>query len=717
MAASLYDKIDIQSTFNPIARYLRHPVDIVRNYDRDNLRPDIMAGITVAVIALPQAIAFAIVAELPPEMGIYATIIGGIVGALWGASNQATSGPANAISLLVLSTLSRTAVPGTADFIMAAGLMAVMVGAFQAVMGLLRMGILVNFVSHSVIVGFATGAGVLILIKQIPPLLGVSFSASGIAQTLVSIVVHIPNLNPSTTIVGVVTMITIMLIYRFRPKWPAALISMLLATSIVYSLNLVENGVAVIGELPKGLPPLADLPLFDLQLIAELSSGALAVGAIGLVQTMAIVRSISTQTGQRVDSNQEFVGQGLANIASGFFSGYPGAASFSRSVVNVDSGARSPLASVFSSLFVLLALWFFGAVTAYLPQTALAGILIITAYRMIDHKEIIRIARGTLGDAMIMLATLFGTIFLNIEFAVLMGILFSFARYILRTSMPQVMSVLPSDRFRHFVHQPQKEECPQLAIMDILGDLYFGAVNHVEEQILQHGVNHPEQRFLLLRMTHVNHCDFSGIHMLENVVRTFRDRGGNVFFVRVNEQVYEFMESTGFIESLGTEHFLYEDDAIAKLFYHTFDPAICIYECPVRVFKECQNLPKRLDLVDLPSLSNIPEGHVNELSAYDLWQKLHNGQGAPLPKVIDVREPREFRRGHIAEADSIPFRRVLESSVTLPNDRPIVLVCRTGRRSRRAAHALHNMGCMDVSILQGGMIAWEAERLLEAIEE
>lgn len=354
--------------------------------------------------------------------------------------------------------------------------------------------------------------------------------------------------------------------------------------------------------------------------------------------------------------------------------------------------------------------------TAYLPKTAVAGILITVVIGLIDIPEIQRIWYGAKGDAIIMLVTLLGTLFLKIEFAVLSGILLSLVLYIVRTSTPRVLPVLPDDRFHHFAYRPDKAPCPQLSIIEIQGDLYFGAVNHVEEFILQYAEHHPEQRFLLLRMHHINHCDFSGIHMLETVVRTYRDRGGDVFMVKVVPQVWQVIVSTGFDRFLGRDHFLEEDEAISHLFYRVLDPAICIYECPVRAFKECQNLPKQIDLVGIPPLHDIPDDRVLEVTAEELWQMMHPKNERPLPYIIDVREPREFRQGHIPEATLIPLGTILSEEIKLPNDRDIILVCRTGRRSRRAAYALQSIGCMNVRILQGGMQAWEAAQLLEAVE-
>jgi SulP family sulfate permease len=374
------------------------------------------------------------------------------------------------------------------------------------------------------------------------------------------------------------------------------------------------------------------------------------------------------------------------------------------------------MSAIFSSIFVLVALFTLAPLAAYLPRAALAGVLIVTAYGMIDRKEIIRIWQGARGDALIMLVTFLGTLFLHIEFAVLLGIMLSFALYIMKTSVPRVFPVLTDETFKHFVEQrPDQKPCPQLGILKISGDLYFGAVSHVEEALLEHLNQHPEQRFLLLRMHGVNQCDFSGIHMLESVRHACQDRGGDVFFMKVQQPVLELMQSTGFYDHLGKQHFLAEEEAIYHLFHKTLDPVICIYECPIRAFKECQNLPKRIYPLEAPLHTGIPLEKVVSVPAQNLQQKLRDGDKPPL--VVDVREPREFRRGHIPEARLIPLPRLLsDGTEDLPADREIVFVCRSGRRSTRAAHMLQGKGFDKVFVLQGGMLAWEAAELLEAVD-
>jgi SulP family sulfate permease len=724
--AQYAQKVDWVSALSSPVDYLKRPLTVVRSFQRKNFRFDFMAGLTVGIVLLPQAIAIALIAELPPATGLYASIVGAFFGALWGSSYQLQTGPVNAISLLVFSSLASVVATGTSEYILAAGLLAVMAGVFQLVMGMLRLGMLVNFVSHSVIVGFATGAGIFIGIQQIPPLLGISTDGETIIQEMQQTLLSLGDMNWQTAVIGLIAMAVMVVSKRIFPKLPGAVFAMVVSIVLVYIFHLGEEGVAVIGAFPRSLPPIAPLPFFNLELIADLSAGALAIGAIGLVQTTAISRSVAAQTGQRLDSNQEFVGQGVANVMMGIFSGFPGAGSFTNTAVNLKAGAVSPMAAVLSAGFALVAMFLFSPIGNYIPRSALAGILIITAVRMVDGQEIRRILQSHPGDAAILIVTFLGTLFLAIEFAVLVGIMLSLVLYILRTSTPRIHAVVPDKSYKHFVYQPERDPCPQLGVIEILGDLYFGAVNNIESFILDHAEKHPTQRYLLLRMHSVNNCDFSGIHMLENVVRVYRERGGDIFLVRTHHRFDRVAEASGFDSFLGKENFLNEDEAISFIFHHILDPAVCIYECPVRVFRECQNLPKRIEFANLPKGVEFDESLLKNVEPRWLWGELHplrkqlNGTGngqtkTDGPIIVDVREPREYRTGHIAEAISMPLSTILAGNITLARDRQIILVCRSGRRSRRAAIALHMAGYDNVAVLDGGMIAWEAADLLEAV--
>jgi SulP family sulfate permease len=697
--------------------FFERPVQIFKYYEHSDLRADLIAGLTVGVIALPQAVAYAMIAELPPQYGLYAAIVTSIIGALWGSSHHLSTGPTNTTSLLVLASLLPIAAIGTEKYLLAAGLMAVMVGVFKIVLGVARMGVLVNFVSDSVIIGFTSGAGMLIAANQMRHLLRLDFpSQASLFATVHDIFAHITETHWISLILGCSIIIVIFLLKRYAPKLPGALLGMTLAAGVVGLFHLDQAGIRVIGQLPRSLPPLVNLPIFNLELIGQLSTGALAVGAISLVEAVAISRSIASQSGQQLDSNQEFIGQGLANLVTGFFSGFPVSGSFTRTAVNYNAGAKTSVSSIISGIFILISMLVIAPLATYLPRTALASVLLVTAYGMIDRAEIASIWRGARPDAAIMVVTFVATLLLPLQFAVLTGILMSFAVYILGTSVPRVVPVLPSSDFSHFEPSPITKAlpCTQLAILEIFGDFYFGASSHIEEAIRNHLEAHPTQRYLLLRMVSVNHIDISGVHTLESVVRSLRQRNGDVFMMRTQGPVLELFKSTGFYATLGEDHFLSYGDAIGYLFNRILDPTICIYECEARAFQECKNLPRPTKHpTENTTPLDIPPDTVKSVSPLNLWDELH--ERTP-PIVVDIREPREFKRGHIPQAESIPIFKLISDASQIPQIRQVVLVCRSGRRSKRAIHMLNKHGYTNLRILEGGMLAWEDARLMEAID-
>jgi SulP family sulfate permease len=447
-----------------------------------------------------------------------------------------------------------------------------------------------------------------------------------------------------------------------------------------------------------------------------MAAGATAIAAIGLVEAMSIARSIAAQSGERLDSNQEFVGQGLSNVAAGFLSGYTCSGSFTRSAVNHSAGAKSAMSSVFSAIFVLAAMLVFAPYAAYLPRAALAGVLVVTAYGMVDRSEMKRIWYASRGDSAIMVATLAATLLLPLQFAVLSGILVSIVRFMVKTSTPQIHPVVPDENFQHFVQVENQPVCPQIAVISVSGPLYFGATQHIETVIRNNLDKHPEQRFLLMRMHLVDHCDVSGIRSMEALVRTYRQRGGDLYMDGVRRPVMETMKSSGFDILLGEDHFLERTSSISHIFHRVLEPSVCIYECNVRVFAECQALPKWDYGGKIPEASVLPEYQIESWLPSELKEHLaYDGTPTNL-LMIDVREPSEYQQGHVPNSTSIPMRLVSRHGDEIARDQPIVVICRIGRRSRLAAIMLKNMGFQTVYNLQGGVLAWEASGYPLAVE-
>jgi SulP family sulfate permease len=694
------------------ALFLR-PFEILRSIRLGHLTADLIAGLTVAAVAIPQAIAYASIAELPAQTGLYTAAIGAIIGALWGCSRFLATGPVNASSLLVLPVLLAVAAPGTPEFLLAAGLVAIIAGLFRIALAMLRFGALITLVSRSVLVGFGSGAAVHIAIGQLRHLARLDVPAMpALYRTVAAIAAaaresHLPSLA-----VGIGALALLLILRRIGPRFPAALVTIAVSAAAVWLLGLEQGGLQVVGSIPRILPP----PLWlttglmpDSHLIGSLLLGSMAVAALGLVEATAASQTLARQSGEHLNPNQEFFGQGMANIAAGLFSGYPCSGSFTRSALAHQSGARTHLTGVITGLTILCATLAFAPLVGMIPRPAIAGVLLAVAWQMVDRALIRKVMRTSRTEAVIMTITFCATLVLPLDFAVLSGVGLSLAFFVIQSSLPRVMAVVPDRSFRHFVNNPEAPVCPQLAVMNIRGPLFFGAVHHLEEELRHNLRDHPGQNLLMLRMHGVEICDLSGIELLEDIIRTYRLRGGDVFLVRPRKPVMEKMEQSGFLDDvLGRDNLLEQEDAVEYLFENVIDPAVCIYECEERVFAECQALEKHVYSVSFPPMPMHVHTHAERFVSAERFQELLDLHDALL---IDLREPSEYEHGHLPGAVNLPLRLLPEQGPDLARDRPLLLVDRSGRRSSRAFYMLGDMGFEDLWGLSGGILAWRAEGL------
>lgn len=698
------------SALQRFGRYFTRPVQVLKGVRRTSLRFDAVAGLTVAVVAVPQSIAYAAIAGLPPEVGLYAACVASVVGALWGSSRHLSSGPTNASSLLVLSVLAPLFAVGSPEFVIAAGAMAVLAGLCRIVFAFAGLGVLVNFASRAVLMGFTAGAAILIAVGQLKTLLRLDVPrTSHLHHTVLGVASQVGETHLPSLAIGVGTLVVVAVLQRAARRVPGPLVALIAAGTMTAALGADRVGVAVVGEVPRALPGLTDLRvpwLLDGEIFGALLAGAMAVAALGLAEAISIAREIARQSGDRIDINQELVGQGVANVATGLLGGYPSSGSFTRSAVNFQAGARTHLAGVLCGLFVLAAIFAFGPLAAFLPQASLAGLVLLIAARMPDWDGMKRVLHTSRTETGIMAVTFVATLTLPLEFAILCGIIMSLTIYIYQSSMPTVHPVVPDDTFRHFVERPGEPQCPQLAVVNIRGALFFGAVAHVEDALLENLEDNPGQHFLLLRMHGVSHCDLSGIDALEGIVRLYRDTGGDVYVVQAREPVRELMQASGFELLLGADHFLEQENAIDFLFEQVIDPGVCCYECEHRVFAECQPLHKHHYDARLPTYSGPVSHPDRHLNVREFEDAIASTGGQAL--IVDVREPEEYHAGRVPGASLVPLRSFIERAHDLPHDRPIYLVCRSGRRSTRALHWLMEMGFDRVYNLKGGILSWKA---------
>ncbi len=695
-----------------IIDYFLRPVVILKNIRSRDIPADMLAGLTVATVAIPQAIAYASIAELPAQIGLYTAAVAAIVGALWGSSRFLATGPTNALSLLVFPLLLSVAVPGTQQYLLAASLIAVIAGVISMTMAFVRLGAIVTLASRSVLIGFVAGAALHIAVGQLRHLLGLNVPASPeLFDNILTIFNKLPEINGASAILGLGSLLIMIILSRIGNRIPAALSAILISSLAVVFLGLDQQGVNVIGEIPRSLPPFTWVStgmLPDLHMIRVLVIGSAAVAALGLVEAVAASQTLARCTGERLDPNQEFFGQGLAKVVSGLFSGYPSSGSFTRSSLAQQSGAKSHLTGVFTGLTILLALLIFAPYARVIPRAAIAGVLLVIAWNMVDHSAIRRVIRTSRRETVIMAVTFLSTLVLPLDFAILSGIVFSLAIFVVKSSLPRVYPTVPDPTFRHLIHDESRPVCPQLGLVNIRGPLFFGAVYHIEEELRHNHEKYPGQQILVLRMHGVDQCDISGIEMLESTVETYRQLDGDLFLVRVREPVLYALEQSGFIDNtLGRDHVLEQEGAIEYLFEHDIDPHICVYECEHRVFSECQTVVKHVYGDNVPSAPKDPQGHHLQISPNEFRELMENSDSL----LIDVREPAEFSRAHLEGAQSMPLRELLNNAGDLPRDRRLLISCRSGRRTARALFVLEDFGYDKLVGLRGGILAWRANKL------
>ena len=563
---------------------------------RQTLRADLLAGLTGAVIVLPQGVAFAMIAGLPPEYGLYTAIVTPIIAALFGSSRHLVSGPTTAISIVVFASISPLATPGSADFVRLALTLTFIAGLVQVIFGLARLGSLVNFVSHSVVVGFTAGAAALIATSQLKHVLGIALPpGEDFLNTWLLLTNHLTATNFYVLTIAAITLVSAILFRRYAPRGPGMLIAMIIGSLLSLALDGAQHGVRLVGQLPAQLPPLS-APDFSLATIKSLAPSALAVALLGLIEAVSIARSIGTRSHQRIDGNQEFIGQGLSNLVGSFFSSYAGSGSFTRSGINFQVGAQTPLAAIFAAGLLALIVLTIAPLTAYLPIPAMGGVILLVAYNLVDFHHIGKLLRLGASEGSVLATTFFATLFLELEFAIYLGVFLSLTLYLNRTSKPRIVELAPDphDDKRKLANVARNglTSCPQLKVVRIDGSLFFGAVNHVAESLQRLGESSPHQRRLLIIANGINFIDAAGAETLIAEARRRRRLGGDLYLSGLKEQVREFLVRGGFLDELGEDRvFASKYDALAEIF-EQLDRAGC-EQCTARVFLECRILQRR----------------------------------------------------------------------------------------------------------------------------
>lgn len=533
---------------------LFHPLfHALRTSTRQTLTRDAGAALVVLFMAIPQGVAYAVIAGLPPATGIYAATLPAIVGSLFRSSRHVITGPTNAVSLLVGG--ATIGLVGGADPVQVAIGLALLVGLFQLAAGVLKLGALVDYISSPVVLGYITGAAVLIAVGQLPNLTGTDATRGHVLARVGDWLSGLGALEPLTLGLGLGTAAALLVLRRWVPRAPGPLVVMGAGVALSLALDLSSRGVTVVADLapiPGSLPPLT-LP--SLPGLAPLVPLAFAATVLSLVESTAVARALAAQTGDRLDASREFVGQGLANLTAAFFGGYPVSGSPSRSVLNLRTGAVTRLAGVFSGLMLLVVLVTAGPVLDATPVASLAGLLVVVAWDLVDVRRIRRAVRTDRGDAVAFAVTLLGTWSLSLDRAIYLGVAISIVLFLQRARLLVVSELVMSTQGRlreaDLAREPDlARACPSVRILHIEGPLFFGAAGELQAA-LDEIAGAAGLEVLILRLKRTQGLDATTLEVLESASQRLGERGQTLLLVGMRPTEMVALERAGAAERLG----------------------------------------------------------------------------------------------------------------------------------------------------------------------
>lgn len=531
----------------------------LQGYGRPELRGDVVAGLTVAVMLIPQGMAYAMLAGLPPVVGLYAVTVPLAVYALLGTSRQLAVGPVAMVSLMVAAGVGQLARPGSGEFLAYAVLLATMVGVMQLAMGLTRLGFLVNFLSHPVVSGFTSAAALVIGFSQLKHLLGVDIERSHhVHLILAKAFAQLDEIQPITVAIGAGSIALLLWLKRVKPAWPGALLVVTASTLAVWGLGLTDHGVAIVGAVPDGLPT-PSLPPLDRQMLRELAPTAIAISLVGFMESISVAKAFARKNRYEIDADRELVALGLANIASGLLQSYPVTGGFSRTAVNGQAGAKSGIASLISAGVIALTLLLLTPLFYYLPKAVLASIIMVAVFGLVDIAEVRHLYRVKRGDLALLLTTFGATLLLGIEAGILIGVGASLLAVIFRITRPHaaVLGRMPGTHvYRSVTRHPEAQIYDGVLVLRIDAQFYFGNVSFLKETLQRALDAAPTPvRAVVLNAASINQLDSSADAALHEIVADCREASTELYFAEVRGPVMDVMRRSGFHERLGAEHF------------------------------------------------------------------------------------------------------------------------------------------------------------------
>ena len=529
------------------------------NYKKNWLKNDLFAGMTIGVILIPQGIAYAIIAGLPPIYGLYTAMIPQIVYAILGTSRQLAVGPAAMDSLIVAAGISVLAGIGSEHFIVLAVLLAFMVGLFQVLFGLFHLGFLVNFLSKPVISGFTTGSAIIIGMNQFGNLFGLDVERSNQIHTLLLEMSHLfSDVHLPTALIGIVSIVLIFGLKKINKKIPAALIVVVLGILIVYAFQLNLKGITILGEIPRGLPEFV-IPTFDKAFMEEISGLALTLALIGFMEAISIAKSIEVKhNNYSVDANKELIALGFGNMVGSFFQTYPATAGFARTAVNDQSGAKTPLSSLIAAFIIALSLLFLTPAFFFLPKAVLAAIIIVAAFGLLDFSMPKNLLSYNRRDLIILNSTMLITIFVGIKEGILFGIILSLAMLIYKTTKPH-MAVLGNIPGTHFYRNINRFDeviiQEEILIVRFDAQLYFANTQYFKDKLKEFALQRgPALKLLIIDGESLNALDSSAIYALEEVHDYFTSQNITIVFTGLKGPVRDTLVKSKLMKKIRCDH-------------------------------------------------------------------------------------------------------------------------------------------------------------------
>lgn len=547
-------------------------------YDRSTLTSDLVAAMIVTIMLIPQSLAYALLAGLPPEVGLYASILPLFAYAIFGTSRTLAVGPVAVISLMTAAAVGNLALQGTAEYLAAAIALAFLSGVILILMGLLRLGILANFLSHPVISGFITASGIIIAASQLKHILGVEASGHNLLEILLSIGANLNQINLPTLVIGVSA--TVFLFWVRKQLKPLLMhlglnarladiiakagpvLAVVVTTVATWGLELQGSGVKVVGEVPSGLPGL-QLPSFDLDLWQQLFVSALLISVVGFVESVSVAQTLAAKRRQRISPDQELIGLGSCNIASAVSGGFPVTGGFSRSVVNFDAGAATPAAGAFTAVGIAIATLLLTPLIFFLPKATLAATIIVAVLSLVDLSALKRTWDYSRSDFSAMLATIVLTLVQGVELGIIAGVGLSVLLYLYRTSKPHsaiVGRVPGTEHFRN-VDRFDVETCDRILTLRVDESLYFANARHLEDRVYDLVAQRPDVKHLVLMCPAVNLIDASALESLEAINHRLKDSGVSFHLSEVKGPVMDRLKHTHFLEELSGQVFLSQYEA------------------------------------------------------------------------------------------------------------------------------------------------------------